>query len=59
MLPGDVITQVNGQPITSSSDLAQALAGLQPGQQVQLEINRLGQTIVIDTTLGSRPPGVP
>lgn len=59
VLPGDVITQVNGQPITSSSDLAQALAGLQPGQQVQLEINRLGQTIVIDTTLGSRPPGVP
>jgi S1-C subfamily serine protease len=59
VLPGDVITEVNGRPITTSSDLARALAGLQPGQQVQLEINRLGQTIVIDTTLGSRLPGVP
>jgi serine protease DegQ len=59
LLPGDVITQINGQPIATSSDLAKALAALQPGQQAQLVINRLGQTIVINMTLGSRPPGVP
>ncbi len=59
LMPGDVITEVDGQPITTSSDLARALAAKQPGQQVQLEVNRAGQTIVIDTTLGSRPPGVP
>ncbi len=59
LMPGDVITEVDGQPITTSSDLARSLAAKQPGQQVQLEINRLGQTLVIDTTLGSRPPGVP
>jgi S1-C subfamily serine protease len=59
LLPGDVITEVDGQPITTSTDLARALAAKQPGEQVQLEINRVGQTIVIDTTLGSRPPGGP
>jgi putative serine protease PepD len=56
---GDVITQVNGQPITSSGGLATSLASMQPGEQVQLQVNRLGQVIVIDTTLASRPPGVP
>jgi hypothetical protein len=59
LIPGDIITEVDGQPITTSGDLARALAGKQPGQQVQVEISRGGQTIVIDTTLGSRPPGVP
>jgi PDZ domain len=59
VLPGDVITEVDGQPITTSSDLASALGAKAPGEQMQLQIDRVGQTIVIDTTLGSRPPGVP
>jgi S1-C subfamily serine protease len=59
LMPGDVITEVDGRPITTSGDLAGTLAAKQPGEQVQLQVNRFGQTIVIDTTLGSRPPGVP
>jgi S1-C subfamily serine protease len=54
-----VITEVDGQPITSSGQLAKALAAKQPGEQVQLQVNRLGQMLVIDTTLARRPPGVP
>ena len=56
---GDVITQVNGQPITSSGGLASALAQMQPGQQIQLQVSRAGQMLIVDTTLASRPPGVP
>jgi hypothetical protein len=59
LMPGDVITEVDGRPITTPGDLARTLAAKQPGEQVQLQVNRVGQTIVIDTTLGSRPPGVP
>jgi PDZ domain len=59
LMPGDVITEVDGQPITSSGQLAKALAAKQPGEQVQLQVNRLGQMLVIDTTLARRPPGVP
>jgi membrane-associated protease RseP (regulator of RpoE activity) len=59
VVPGDVITQVNGQPITSSGGLASALAQTQPGQQVQLQVSRAGQMLIIDTTLANRPPGVP
>jgi membrane-associated protease RseP (regulator of RpoE activity) len=57
--PGDVITEVNGQPIASSGALAKALAAMAPGQQIQLQVDRAGQMLVIDTTLASRPPGVP
>jgi membrane-associated protease RseP (regulator of RpoE activity) len=59
LTPGDVITELNGQPITSSGGLARALAAMAPGQQVQLQVNRLGQMLIIDTTLARRPPGVP
>ena len=56
---GDVITQLNGQPITSSGGLASALAQMQPGQQIQLQVSRAGQMLIVDTTLASHPPGVP
>lgn len=56
---GDVITQINGQPITSSGGLARALAQMQPGQQTQLQVSRAGQMLIIDTALANRPPGVP
>jgi membrane-associated protease RseP (regulator of RpoE activity) len=56
---GDVITQVNGQPITSSGGLASALAQMQPGQEIQLQVRRAGQMLIVDTKLTSRPPGVP
>jgi membrane-associated protease RseP (regulator of RpoE activity) len=51
--PGDVITQVDGQPITSPGVLDAAIAGKQPGQQVQLLVNRYGQSLVLYATLGS------
>jgi membrane-associated protease RseP (regulator of RpoE activity) len=55
--PGDVITQVDGQPITSPAVLDAAIAAKQPGQQVQLLINRYGQSIVLYATIGSTHAG--
>jgi membrane-associated protease RseP (regulator of RpoE activity) len=55
--PGDVITQVDGQPITSPGVLDAAIAAKQPGQQVQLLVNRYGQSLVLYATLGSSHGG--
>ena len=55
--PGDVITQVDGQPITSPGVLDAAIAGKQPGQQVQLLVNRYGQSLVLYATLGASHGG--
>ncbi|MFI5038558.1 MAG: PDZ domain-containing protein [Solirubrobacterales bacterium] len=51
--PGDVITQVDGQPITNPGVLDAAIASKQPGQPVQLVVNRYGQSLVLYATLGS------
>lgn len=37
LLPGDLITSVDGSTIGSSSDLSAAMAGLHPGQTVRLQ----------------------
>lgn len=55
--PGDVITQVDGQPITSPGVLDAAIAAKQPGQQVQLVVNRYGQSLVLYATIGSTHGG--
>jgi membrane-associated protease RseP (regulator of RpoE activity) len=55
--PGDVITQIDGQPITSPAVLDAVVASKQPGQQVQLLVNRYGQSLVLYATLGSTHAG--
>jgi serine protease Do len=53
---GDIITAINGQTITSMSDLISYLAiNTQVGQTVTLTILRNGQTQTLQLTLGSRP----
>lgn len=53
---GDVITAIDGQTITSMSDLIAYLAiNTQVGQTVSLTILRDGKTQTLQLTLGSRP----
>ena len=52
---GDVITAVNGQAITSESDLLVALAHAKPGQSITITLNRNGQTLTVHATLGELP----
>jgi S1-C subfamily serine protease len=53
---GDIITAINGQSITSMSDLIAYLeTNTQVGQNASMTILRNGQTQTIQVTLGTRP----
>jgi len=49
---GDVITAVNGQPVTSTEDLLATIRSLEVGAKAQLTVVRAGQTRTVDVTLG-------
>ncbi len=49
---GDVISQLNGQPLSNSSALQVAVAGVTPGTKVQLGILRDGRPQTINLTVG-------
>ncbi len=52
----DIITAIDGQPITGMSGLVSYLASRTiPGQTVNLSVWRDGQEIIIPVTLGQRP----
>jgi S1-C subfamily serine protease len=53
--PGDVIERVDGQPVTSVDDIAEALALKQPGQKIDIEVRGPGGPQRTDVTLGELP----
>ncbi|KAF1021844.1 MAG: Periplasmic pH-dependent serine endoprotease DegQ [Paracidovorax wautersii] len=53
--PGDVITALQDQPITSVAELLTRVAALKPGQPVTLQTQRQNQAIVLEVTPGVRP----
>jgi S1-C subfamily serine protease len=56
---GDVITAINGQPITSPADIAGVVASQDVGAEVLLQINRGGLLQTVGVILASRPTGAP
>jgi S1-C subfamily serine protease len=53
---GDVITAVNGTATPNTETLAAVLAGLQPGQQVTVNVTKAnGSTATMNVTLGQLP----
>jgi putative serine protease PepD len=52
---GDVITRVDGATVRDPDDLSQAVSGHQPGDEVQIEVNRDGDERSFDVELGTRP----
>jgi S1-C subfamily serine protease len=52
---GDVVTKVNGRSLTQNFDLASAVAALNPGQKVTLEVWSGGSRRDVTVTLGTRP----
>ncbi len=52
LMPGDLITGFNGQPIRSASDLTRALYMARPNQQVELLIQREGQPLKLTVQMG-------
>uniref|UniRef100_A0A831TCN7 PDZ domain-containing protein n=1 Tax=Thermorudis peleae TaxID=1382356 RepID=A0A831TCN7_9BACT len=55
LMPGDIIVRFAGQEIARVSDLEQALRQHQPGDQVEIAINREGAERSITVTLGEAP----
>jgi putative serine protease PepD len=52
---GDVITKIDGQPATSTVQLQELTLTKKPGNTVQLEYWRNGQTATATVTLGTQP----
>jgi putative serine protease PepD len=52
---GDVITGVDGAPVRDPDDVSQAVSGLEPGDEVEVEVNRDGERRSFDVELGTRP----
>ncbi|MCM8750603.1 trypsin-like peptidase domain-containing protein [Thermomicrobiaceae bacterium CFH 74404] len=55
LTPGDIIVRFGGQEVTRVSDLEQALRQHQPGDQVEIVINREGSERSLTVTLGEAP----
>jgi S1-C subfamily serine protease len=54
-LGGDIITEVNGEPISSMEDVIDAVNAENPGDKMELTVLRHGETKKITVTLGNRP----
>jgi serine protease Do len=53
---GDVILQLNGQPVESANDLRLRISQTAPGATVKLGISRDGKTQDVSVTLAELPP---
>jgi putative serine protease PepD len=52
---GDIVTAVDGEEVTSADELRQAIDSHQPGDEVELTVERDGETETVTVTLGTRP----
>jgi S1-C subfamily serine protease len=52
---GDVITAINGDETPTMEDVAALVNGSDPGDRLELTIERDGQTRTVEVTLGERP----
>ena len=52
---GDVITGVDGAPVSDPDDLSRLVSGLEPGDEVEVEVTRDGEERTYDIELGTRP----
>lgn len=55
LTPGDVITKVDGAPVSLASDLQREILGKKIGQSVELEVWRKGRTLKLAVKTGESP----
>ncbi|MGB9428382.1 MAG: DegQ family serine endoprotease [Gammaproteobacteria bacterium] len=51
--PNDVITSVNGQPVTNAADLSNAIGAMRVGAPLSLGVIRNGRTLTINAKIGN------
>ncbi|MCC6222899.1 MAG: trypsin-like peptidase domain-containing protein [Thermoleophilia bacterium] len=54
-LGGDIITAIDGEPVTTMEQVRDAVTSKEPGDTVTIEVNRDGETMTLTATLGSQP----
>jgi putative serine protease PepD len=59
LLPGDVVTAVEGHAVTAPEDLSRAIQNRRPGDEVDVEVERAGGRRTLRTTLGTQPANAP
>ncbi|MCC6616064.1 MAG: PDZ domain-containing protein [Anaerolineae bacterium] len=52
---GDVIVSFNGEAVSTAAELSELVAAAAPGDSVTLEVERDGESVTIEATLGSAP----
>jgi hypothetical protein len=57
--PGDVITQIGNRPVQTPTDLESALAGMHPGQQVEIQYELGPSSYTTRVKLAARPANGP
>ena len=55
MLPGDILLDVNGVPVSHPGAVARAMASVATGQAVPLRLLRAGAPIDLSATVAARP----
>ena len=53
MREGDRVTSIDGEPVNTFSDLQRIVAG-RAGERVDIEVERRGERLVLDVTIGAR-----
>src|SRR3546814_684005 len=53
--PGDVVTAINGKPVTSEQTLSFLVANIAPGSRIPVDLIRNGQQRRVMVTVGKRP----
>jgi serine protease Do len=53
---GDVITKVNGTPVSPDNTLSYLVSNLKPGTRVPIELVRNEKRMTVNATVGTRPP---
>ena len=54
--PGDVVTEVNQEPVRDSRDVMNSIAKLPPKTKVRIDILRLKEKMSVEAIVGERPP---
>jgi serine protease DegQ len=56
---GDILLEVDGQPVASTSAMLDAIARLSPGSSARFRILRDGRSFELQIVVGRRPPAAP
>ncbi|HEX5093533.1 MAG TPA: Do family serine endopeptidase [Burkholderiales bacterium] len=57
--PGDVLTAINGRPVSDPQVMLNLVAELQPGSRARMQLQRQAERLEVEVTVGRRPKPQP